>query len=294
MTLFIQTLVSAIAAGAVYGLLGVGISLTYKTTGIINFAHGQVAIFGGYVAFALTESHVPLGVAVVGGIAAAALVSGAMERTVLRPLYGRDRGVVGAILITFGVAVLLQEVTQLLWGSVPQTLGSLASGNAWQIGGVSFTPSSLTIFLAALLVSAAIVLGVERTRVGRAMRGCAQDREVVSLLGIPPERLYLIAFAVAGATAGLAGVLIAPSVGLAPGNGLELVVPGFAAAVLGGFGSLPGAVLGGILIALLHNIVAVYISSGYADAVQYMAIILVLLVRVRGLFGDELETVRSV
>lgn len=292
MSIFIQTLLSAIAAGAVYGLLGVGISLAYKTTGIINFAHGQVAIFGGYVAFALTESQVPLGLAIAGGIVAAALVSGAMERIVLRPLYGR--GVVGAILATFGVAVVLQEVTQLLWGSIPQTLPTLASDNAWQFGGVSFTPENLTIFLAALAVSAAIVVGVERTRIGRAMRGCAQDSEMVSLLGIPTQRLYLAAFLVAGATAGLAGVLIAPSVGLAPGNGLVLVVPGFAAAVLGGFGSLPGAVLGGILIALMHNIVAVYISSGYADAVQYMAIVIVLLVRVRGLFGDELETVRSV
>ncbi|MGH2892104.1 MAG: branched-chain amino acid ABC transporter permease, partial [Solirubrobacteraceae bacterium] len=280
MTLFLQTLVSAVAAGAVYGLLGLGISLTYKTTGIINFAHGQVAILGAYVAYALTQSHVPLGIAVVAGIVAAALVSGAMERTVLRPLYGRDA--VGAILVTFGVAIVLQEVTQLIWGSVPQSLGSLASDSAWHIGGVSFTPANLTIFVAGLAVSGAIVVAVDRTRIGRAMRGCAQDREMVSLLGVPTVRLYFTAFVVAGGTAGLAGVLIAPSVGLAPGNGLKLVVPAFAAAVLGGLGSLPGAVVGGILIAVLHNIVAVYINSAYADAVQYMAVIIVLLVRVRG------------
>lgn len=292
MTIFFQALLSAVAAGAVYGLLGLGISLTYKTTGIINFAHGQIAIFGAYITFALTQAHVALGFAALGGIVAAAIVTGLMERTVLRPLYGR--GLVGPILVTFGVLVILQEVTALVWGNVPQTLPSLASNHAWHIGGVAFTPESLTILVAALVVSGAIVVAVERTRIGRAMRGCAQDSETVSLLGVPTRRLYLMSFCLAGATAGLAGVLIAPTVGLAPSNGVVLVVPGFAAAVLGGLGSLPGALVGGIVIALIHNLVAVYVSASYADAVGYLAIVLVLLVRVRGLFGDELETARRV
>jgi branched-chain amino acid transport system permease protein len=292
LTLFLQTLVSAVVAGAVYGLLGVGISLTYKTTAVINFAHGQVAIFGAYVTFALTQSHVPLGIAAIGGVLTGGLISAAMERGVLRPLYGR--GPIGPILVTFGVAIILQEVTQLIWGSLPRNLPSLAPTTTWDIGKVIITPAELTVLVAAVVVSLAIVAAVERTRIGRAMRGCAQDSEVVSLLGVPTRRLYLISFFVAGATAGLAGVLIAPTTGLSPSAGEQLVLPGFAAAILGGFGSLPGAVVGGILIAIMHNLFAVYVSASYADTVGYVAIIAVLLVKVTGLFGDELEAVRSV
>lgn len=292
MTTLFETLLSAIAAGAVYGLLGVGFSLTYKTTGIINFAHGNFAILGAFVAYALIDMGTPLVIAMLGGIAAAGIAAGVMERAILRPLYGRP--LIAGILVTVGVAVVIESSTQLIAGSVPRTLPSLASTDAWQIGSLSFSPSQLTILLVALAVSVAIVLYVSRTRTGRAMRGCAQDSEAVSLLGVSPQRLYFAAFVLAGLLAGIAGVLIAPSIGLVPSRGLSLTVLAFAAAVLGGLGSLPGAVLGGIVIAVLQNLAAVYVTTDYAAAVGYLAIILVLLVRVRGLLGDELETLRQV
>jgi branched-chain amino acid transport system permease protein len=291
MTILLQTIVSGIVAGGVYGLLGLGLSITYKTTGIVNFAHGTIALFGGYIAYALYHAHTPLALAALGGVVGAGGASVLMERLVLLPLYGKS--LMSAILATFGVATVLTSITQLIWGSISLSLPSLASTNAWQLG-IALSPEDLSTLLVAIAISAGLVLATERSRVGRALRACAQDGEMTSLLGIPTRRLYLISFSVAGLTAGVAGVLISPEIGLAPSNGMLLTVPAFAAAVLGGLGSLPGAMVGGILIGIVNNLTAVYISSSYADVVGYIAIGMVLLVRVRGLFGDELESVRSV
>jgi branched-chain amino acid transport system permease protein len=292
MSTFLQTVITAIAAGAVYGLLGAGFSLAYKTTGIINFAHGDIAMLGGYVTYSGHHAGLPLAPAALLGVLAGGAFGAATERGVLRPLYGRP--VVAGILATVGVSVVLQSGIQIVWGSAPLTLPSLASENPWHLGALAFSPAQLVLLVVAIAASAALVAVIERTGVGGGMPVAPQDREVVVLFGIAPERLYLIAFAVAGMLAGLAGVLIAPTIGLTPSRGLSLSVLGFAAAVLGGLGSLPGAVVGGMLIAILRNLAAVYVSAGYADAVAYVVIVAVLLVRVRGLLGDDLETVRRV
>lgn len=292
MDIFLQTVVSAIAAGAVYGLLGAGFSLSYKTTGIINFAHGDLAILGAYVAYAAVSSGAPVALAALAGVVAAAGAGGVIERGILRPLYRRPA--VTGILVTVGVSVILQSMMHLVWGSRPLTLPSLASAVPWHFGPLSFSPAQLLLFLVAVGVSLVTVISIDRTRVGRAMRGCAQDHEATSLLGVSPARMYSLAFILAGGLAGLSGVLIAPSLGLIPSRGLSLSVIGFAAAVLGGLGSLPGAVAGGILIAVLQNLAAVYVNATYSNAVTYLAIVLVLLVRVRGLFGDEVASQRTV
>ena len=292
MSTLIQTIAAAIAAGAVYGLLGAGFSLAYRTTGIVNFAHGDVAMLGAYVTYSVFASGAPLVVAALAGVLAGGVAGAAMERVVLRPLYGRP--LVAGILATVGVSVVLQSAIQLVWGSLPLTLPTLASSTPWHIGSVAFSPAQLVLLLVTIAVSAALVLSIDRTRVGRGMRACAQDSEVVVLFGISPQRLYLLAFTMAGMLAGLAGALITPTIGLTPTRGVTLSVLGFAAAVLGGLGSVTGAIVGGILIAILRNIASVYVSAAYADAVAYVAIVLVLLVRVRGLMGDNLETVRRV
>lgn len=291
MSTFVQTVVAGIAAGAVYGLLGAGFSLAYRTTGIINFAHGDVAILGAYVAYSVYGWGAPLVVAALAGVCAGGAMGMLIERGVMRPLYGRP--VVAAILATVGVSVVLESLIQLVWGSLPLTLPSLASASPWHLGSVAFSPAQLVLLVVALIV-AAVVLAIDRTRIGRAMRACAQDRGVVVLLGIAPTKLYLIAFGMAGALAGLAGVLITPTIGLVPSRGIDLSVLGFAAAVLGGLGSASGALLGGVLIAVLQNLAAIYVSANYSTAVTYVTIVLVLLVRVRGLMGDDLETVRRV
>ena len=291
MSIFIQTVIAGIAAGAVYGLLGAGFSLAYRTTGILNFAHGDVAVLSAYVAYSVYGTGAPLVLAALAAVCVGAIAGALIERGVVRPLYGRP--VVATILATVGVSVVLESVIQLVWGSLPLTLPSLASSNAWHLGSIAFSPAQLMLIVVTL-IGAALIVALDRTRIGRGMRACAQDKDVVVLFGIAPARLYLTAFGMAGALAGLAGVLIVPTIGLVPSRGIDLSVLGFAAAVLGGLGSASGALVGGIAIAVLQNLASIYVNADYAGAVAYVTIVLVLLVRVRGLMGDDLETVRRV
>lgn len=291
MSILIQTIISGMIAGSVYGLLGLGLSLCYRTTKVVNFAHGSIAMLGAYAIYAFQERGVPLLVAALGGVLVAAAVSAAMEVLVLRPLY--QRSLISAILATFGVATVVESIIQILWGSVSIAAPTLLPTTTLHFG-VTVAENDIATFVIAVLISVCLIAGLQWSRMGRAMRATAYDSEVVELLGVPSRRLYIVALALVGASAGIAGLLIGPNIGLSPGAGTGLTVFGFAAAVLGGLGSLHGAIVGGLLIGVAHNIAAVYVTGTYADVVQYAAIGLVLIVRVRGLFGDELEGARGV
>lgn len=292
MIILIQSLVSAIAAGAVYGLIAIGFSLTYRTTRALNFAQGDLAVFSGYVAYSLHEMGLPLVMAFVGGILAAGGVAALLDRLVLRYLYSRS--LLFAILSTLGFSIALESAIQLVWGSIPLVLPSIASQRAFMMGGIAITPSAITIFTVALVASLGTLWVIDTTKLGRAMRGCAQDPEVTSLLGVNPGMMYLAALVASGLLAGLGGVLITPVVGLIPARGLDLTIVGLLAAILGGLASLEGAIVGGMLVSVLITLTATYLSSGYANALAYLLMGLVVIVRVRGLFGDEIEAVRRV
>jgi branched-chain amino acid transport system permease protein len=288
----LQAIVSAIAAGAVYGLIAIGFSLTYKTTRVLNFGQGDLAVFGGYGAYSLLNAGLPLPLALVGGIIASALVAALLDRLVLQYLYSRK--IVYAILSTLGFSVVLESVMQLTWGSIPLTLPSIAPGPAFSLGGIAVAPSAAVIFGVGVSASLGTLWAIDATKIGRAMRGCAQDREMTSLLGVDPRSMYLIAISASGALAGLGGVLITPLIGLTPSRGLSLGVLGFLAAILGGLGSLVGAMVGGMLVSILITLAGAYLSSTYAYGLAYALMGLVLVVRVQGLFGDEIEAVRRV
>lgn len=292
MTLLLQVLISGLAAGIVYGLIALGFSLVYRTSRVINFAQGDFAVLAGYLAFTLISVGMPTVLACLIAILGTAVVAAVLERVALRPLYRRP-GVV-AILGTVGLAIVLEAAMRLIWGALPQTLPAVASTSPWQVGGIAITPLQVTMIVVGLLVAGALSLAISRTRIGRAMRGCAQDPEVVVLFGINVDLLYLASYAMGAVIAGIGGVLIIPTIGLTPSSGLNLSVLGFSAAVLGGLGSVTGALVGGVLIGIVTDVVAVYISTGYANGVAYLIMAAILLVRVRGLFGDEIEAVRQV
>ncbi len=292
MLILLQALASAIAAGAVYGLIAIGFSLTYRTTRVLNFGQGDIAVLAGYVTHSLLVAGLPLLAAMAGGIAASTLAGVLLDRLVLQYLYARK--LVFPILSTLGFSVTLQSLMQLVWGSQPIALPSLSSGTAMMVGGIAIAPSSVAIFVVGMAASLATLWFVGTTRIGRAMRGCAQDSEVAMLQGVNPRRMFLISLALSGLLGGVAGVLITPLIGLTPTRGLSLSIPGFLAAILGGLGSLIGAILGGMLVAVLITLAATYLSPTYAYGLAYLLMALVLMVRVRGLFGDEIEAVRQV
>lgn len=292
MTLLLQVLVSGIAAGMVYGLIALGFSLVYRTSRVINFAQGDLAVLAAYLAYTFIAIGVPVVPACVLGAIGTALVAGVLERVALRPLY-RRAGVV-AILGTVGLAIVLEACMRLIWGSLPLSLPAPVSTTPWQIGGVALTPLQLAMVLAGIVVAVLTVILIGRTRVGRAMRGCAQDPGVVVLFGINVDLLYFSSYVVGALVAGIAGVLVVPTLGLTPSGGLNLSVLGFSAAVLGGLGSVTGALVGGVVIGVVTDVIAVYVSSGYATGFSFLIMAVILLIRVRGLFGDEIEAVRQV
>ena len=292
MSVLAQAIVSAIAAGAVYGLIAIGFSLTYRTTRVLNFAQGDLAVFAGYVAYSLLDFGLPFPFALIGGILASGVMAGLLDRLVLQYLYVRK--IVFPILSTLGFSIVLQSSMQLIWKSLPLSLPSIASQQAFLVGDIAIAPSAVAIFVVGIAASGVALWVIDVTRIGRAMRGCAQDREMTSLLGVNPRMMYFIAIVASGLLAGLAGVLITPLIGLTPFRGLGLSVVGFLASILGGLGSLVGALVGGMLVSVLITLAGTYLSSTYAYGLAYLLMGLVLVVRVRGLFGDEIEAVRQV
>jgi branched-chain amino acid transport system permease protein len=292
MSVLAQAIVSAIAAGAVYGLIAIGFSLTYRTTRVLNFAQGDLAVFAGYVAYSLLDFGLPLPFALIGGILASGVLAGLLDRLILQYLYVRK--IVFPILSTLGFSIVLQSSMQLIWKSLPLSLPSIASQQAFMVGDIAIAPSAVAIFVVGIAASGVALWTIDVTRIGRAMRGCAQDREMTSLLGVNPRMMYFIAIVASGLLAGLAGVLITPLIGLTPFRGLGLSVVGFLASILGGLGSLVGALVGGMLVSVLITLAGTYLSSTYAYGLAYLLMGLVLVVRVRGLFGDEIEAVRQV
>jgi branched-chain amino acid transport system permease protein len=288
----LQAVVSGVGAGAVYGLIGVGFSVSYRTTGVINLAQGDLVALGAYVTFAGWSAGLPLVLALAVGGIAVGIFMGLVERLAWRPLY--KYGVIYPIVSSVGLSVALQALIALVWGPSPLVLPSLFPRKALDMAGIRITVSDLVNIGIVLLLCFATVYMLNRTKAGRAMRTIANDREVASLFGINASRLFFVAFMLAGLLAGVAGGLIGPVQGLHPTMGLALGLAGFASAVVGGLGSAEGALLGGIAIGVISNLAVLYVTPSYKDAVAYGLIILVLLLRPSGLFGEATATLRRV
>lgn len=288
----LQAVVSGIEAGAVYGLIGVGFSVSYRTTGVINLAQGDLVALGAYFAYAGWSAGMPLLLAVALAAAGVGVFMGLVERLAWRPLY--RHGVVYPIVSSIGLSVAIQAVIPLIWGPQPLVLPSLVSKAPLELAGVRVTLAELADLAIVLLLCLGTVWLLNRTKMGRGMRTLAKDQEVAALFGINASRLFFAAFALAGVLAGVAGGLIGPTQGLTPTMGLTLGLAGFTAAVVGGLGSAQGALLGGMIIGVIGNLAVVYLTPSYKDAVSYALLIAVLLIRPRGLFGEAGASLRRV
>jgi branched-chain amino acid transport system permease protein len=283
---------SGIEAGAVYGLIGVGVSVSYRTTGVINLAQGELVALGAYLAYAFWSAGLPLPLAIGVSAVAVGLFMGVLERVAWRPLY--RRGTVYPIVSSIGLSVAIQAAISLIWGPAPLVLPSLVSKTPLELWGLRITMAQLAALVIAVLLCVFTVWLLNRTKVGRGMRTLARDQEVASLFGINASRLFFVAFALSGVLAGAAGGLIGPEQGLNPTMGLSLGLAGFSAAVVGGLGSAQGALVGGMLIGVVGNLAVLYITPSYKDAVAYALLILVLIARPQGLLGEVTAKLRRV
>jgi len=282
--LVILNVMNGLIIGAFYALMALGLSLILNLSGVINFAHGGFLAIGGYLAYALIP-FVGFWGALIGAPFLTAIVGLALERVLIRRLYGRDP--LYSLLLTFGLAFMLEDGTRYIWGaqSLPfQVPGVLTSPLSTEF----FFLTGYRVFMVALvaIAVAALFYILNVTRLGMRIRAGTLDLETVSVLGVNVRVLRNLNFGIGIYLAGLAGVLAAGMLGLQPTIGSSLIMPSFVAIIVGGLGSLPGTLFGGLLIGVASGITTVVFPSA-TEAVMYVIMAAVLLVRPRGLFGEE-------
>jgi branched-chain amino acid transport system permease protein len=282
--LILYNVFNGLIIGAFYALMALGLSLILNLSGVINFAHGGFLAVGAYLAYVLVP-HIGFWGALLVSPVLTALIGIALERTLIRQLYGRDP--LYGLLFTFGLAFVLEDGTRFIWG--PETLPfSIPGWLQTPLSGQFFFITGYRLFMV-LLVTVAVgglfwILG--STRIGMRIRAGTLDLETVSALGVNVRLLRNLNFGLGIYLAGLAGVLAAGMLGLQPTIGSELIMPSFVAIIIGGLGSLPGTLVGGLLIGVASGITTVFWPSA-TEAVIYVLMGLVLAVRPRGLFGEE-------
>ncbi|MGD0968279.1 MAG: branched-chain amino acid ABC transporter permease [Candidatus Aquilonibacter sp.] len=271
--------------GAFYAVVAIGLSLIMNLTGTINLAHGSFMTLAGYLAFAMVSAGTSFWFALAVAPILTAIVGIAVERTLIRPLYRRDP--VYSLLLTFGLSLIAEEVYRLIWGGngVPFSPPPQLQG-AVSLGFTEFPAYRLFIAAALLVIIVALALFLRRTRIGLRLRAAVQDHEMIGALGTNTQLLYMINFGLGILVAGLAGVLAAGLLGLNPQSGNALLMPAFVTVIVGGMGSLFGAVVGGLLIGVAISVTTLYLPA-FSEIVMYVIMAVVLLVRPRGLFGEE-------
>jgi branched-chain amino acid transport system permease protein len=286
MALFFTQLLSGIQDGAVYASLAVALVLIFRTTGILNFAQGEMALLSTYIVWKLTTTGMPVWIAILLGMAISFIIGAVIERVVIRPVERSSPLVI--VIVTIGMFLALNSLTQLWFGSGEQTLPSFYPQHVWRPGGVLI--SSDTIALVGVLVVECFILYLlmQHTKLGLAFRGVANNPESTRLLGVPVGRVLMLGWGLAAAVGALAGALVVPTTtGLVPSSMQQILLFAFAAAALGGFDSVVGAIVGGMIVGVADALTTGYIHAlhGIDLLVPFGLILLVLLFRPSGLFG---------
>jgi branched-chain amino acid transport system permease protein len=283
MDYFIQLLVSGIAAGLVYGFIGMGFAMIYRATGVVNFAQGELMMLVAYIAFTLAGTFKlgfwPL---LLASVVVSVILGLLVEVLLIRPMLGQP--VFSTVMVTIGLAVIIRSVVVLIWGADPMPLSTGLSKEPIRIGPAGVYPAQLY----ALGIMAAVVAGLwaffRYSRVGIAMRATANLQTVALLMGINVKRIFALSWALSAGLAAIAGVLVGVIYDLEPGMWL-VGLRSFPAVILGGLDSVFGAALGGILIGVVENMSEGYIGRGMKEIAGFLLILIVLMVRPYGLFG---------
>ena len=287
----IQYLINGISIGAVYAIIALGYTMVYGIAKMLNFAHGDVIMVGAYISFCVTNYlGLPVWVSIVAAMAVCTLLGIVIEGLAYKPLRGTPSL---AVLITaIGVSYFLQNGAQLIWSSSSKNFTSIVTMDPIILfnGELVFTGEVLVTIAVSVLVMVALTLFTSKTKTGKAMRAVAEDRGAAQLMGINVNNTISMTFAIGSALAAVAGVLLCSTVPtLQPTTGSMPGIRAFTAAVFGGIGSIPGAMIGGILIGIIENFAKAYISTQFSDAIVFSVLIIILLVKPAGLLGKQIQ-----
>jgi branched-chain amino acid transport system permease protein len=284
MSEFLLSVINGISSGAVYGLVGLGLVIIYRSTDVMNFAIGTIALACMYLASGLSSSGVPLALALLAGIAVSSLVGVGAREVLIRPL--GSGALFSALVVTMGLSLIVEEATRGIWGGEPRDFPSLVGGTL-TIAGATFTNQQLLVIPVAAIAMLAVAYLFKRTPLGAAMRAVAESHDTATLLGIRPQRVARVAWALGMGLAGLGAAMLVPTAGLSIGGFSAILFRAFAGIFLGGLTSMYGAVLGGIAVGVLDNVAANYVSASLRDTFVFSLVILVLLARPQGLLGEK-------
>ena len=280
-----QYVVSGITSGSIYALIALGFSLIYNASRIVNFAQGEFVMLGALLAISFSQEHgLPLWV---GALISVTFVTGVgflLECGPLRQAKSRNHLIL--VMLTVGASIFIQGTSMLIWGKESKTLPPIGGYDPIRIFNASVIPQTLFILATGAILLIILSLFFYQTRMGKAMRAVAEYPEGAALLGIPVKNLVMFSFGLSGALGAIAGILVTPLTTMSYQCGLMIGLKGFSAAVLGGFGSFPGAISGGISLGLMESLGAGFISSTYKDAIAFLVLILILFCKPTGIVGE--------
>jgi branched-chain amino acid transport system permease protein len=283
---FLSYLISGISLGSVYAIIALGYTMVYGIAKMLNFAHGDVIMVGGYISFcAMSYLGLPSVVAVLLAMVVCTVLGVLIEGLAYKPL--REAGSLAVLITAIGVSYFLQNAAQLIWSPTPKVYSPVVSGSISLLGGkLSIPVVSVVTIVACIIIMVVLTLFTSRSKMGKAMRACSEDKAAAQLMGINVNRTISMTFAIGSALAAVAGVLLCSSyTTLMPTTGSMPGIKAFTAAVFGGIGSIPGAFLGGILLGIIESMAKAYISTNLANSIVFAVLIIVLLVRPAGLLG---------
>jgi len=283
---FTQLIINGVIAGSIYVLVALGFTVIYRTVKFFHFAHGVVYAAGAYIAYTFTIS---LGVHPIISFFLAAALAGIIgiiiDRLVYKPLRKRKAPNLVFLIASFGVFIFVQNLLQLIYGAQILTIRTWPVKEGHHFFGAVITDTQILILAASAALCLGLWLFVKKTKLGKAMRAVADDRIAANVVGINPERIILAAFAIGSALAGAAGILISLETNIEPTMGMNAILKGIIASIIGGIGSIPGAMFGGLFLGIAENLGIWKISAGWKDCIAFVILIVFLLFRPGGIMG---------
>jgi branched-chain amino acid transport system permease protein len=281
-TLAVQLAIAGISVGSIYALVALAIVIPFKASGVLNFGQGEVVTFGAYAALVLTQLALPYPV-VLASVLVLGLAGGILvERILIRPIVKAPEFTL--VIATFAIGLLIKGALSLKFGDSPNTIDGPFGSEPMVAAGLRFNPTSLWIFACTALVTLLVIVFFRTTRLGKAMRAVSVNPEAARLMGIRVETVYRWSWGISTAIGALAGLLVAPLIGINPEIG-QLILRGLLGAVIGGFTSVPGAIVGGLAVGLIETWSGVLVGSAFKNLVPFLLLMVLLVFRPQGLFG---------